>query len=78
MLMSRPTKSASLYTQMVGRGLRPLPGKEDCLILDFTDRCHSLDRPSDLMSALQVGSGKGGTVEQGGVREGMRESEWGD
>ncbi|HET7321581.1 MAG TPA: zinc ribbon domain-containing protein, partial [Longimicrobiaceae bacterium] len=24
-----------LYVQMVGRGMRPAPGKEDCLLLDF-------------------------------------------
>lgn len=33
----RPTKSKSLYTQMVGRGLRLFDGKDDCLILDVTD-----------------------------------------
>lgn len=31
----RPTKSAGLYYQMVGRGFRLSPGKTDCLILDF-------------------------------------------
>jgi len=31
----RPTKSTSLYVQMVGRGLRTHPNKEDVLILDF-------------------------------------------
>lgn len=31
----RPTYSASLYTQIVGRGLRPYPGKEDCLLIDM-------------------------------------------
>lgn len=31
----RPTESTSLWVQMVGRGLRLHPGKEDCLILDF-------------------------------------------
>lgn len=31
----RGTKSAGLYMQIVGRGSRPLPGKENCLILDF-------------------------------------------
>lgn len=34
-VMMRPTKSASLYVQMVGRGLRIHPSKEDCLVLDF-------------------------------------------
>lgn len=33
--MLRPTKSPVLYVQMVGRGMRPAPGKEDCLLLDF-------------------------------------------
>ncbi|OSM04165.1 DEAD/DEAH box helicase [Magnetofaba australis] len=31
----RPTKSLGLYMQMVGRGLRLFPGKENCLVLDF-------------------------------------------
>lgn len=31
----RPTKSAGLYVQMVGRGTRLAPGKDDCLVLDF-------------------------------------------
>jgi hypothetical protein len=39
-LMARPTKSHTLYTQMVGRGLRLHDGKKDCLILDVTDNCH--------------------------------------
>lgn len=33
--MLRPTKSPVLYVQMVGRGMRPAPGKDDCLLLDF-------------------------------------------
>lgn len=31
----RPTMSASLYVQMVGRGLRIAEGKGNCLVLDF-------------------------------------------
>lgn len=31
----RPTKSDALYTQIIGRALRPLPGKADALILDY-------------------------------------------
>jgi len=34
-IMLRPTLSAGLYIQMVGRGLRLHEGKENCLILDF-------------------------------------------
>lgn len=33
-VLARPTKSRSLWRQMVGRGLRPAPGKTDCLLLD--------------------------------------------
>lgn len=33
-VMARPTKSLGLYRQCCGRGLRPAPGKVDCLILD--------------------------------------------
>src|SRR5262249_24406255 len=34
-IISRPTKSRPLYIQMVGRGTRKFPGKDDCLILDL-------------------------------------------
>jgi DNA repair protein RadD len=33
--MLRPTMSPGLYYQMVGRGLRLHPGKQNCLVLDF-------------------------------------------
>ena len=36
-LMARPTTSALLYTQIIGRGTRLAPGKDDCLVLDFVD-----------------------------------------
>jgi len=48
----RPTKIRSLYQQMVGRGMRLSPGKENLLLLDFlwmTAR-HNLCRPSALIS----------------------------
>jgi len=47
----RPTKSRSLYCQMVGRGTRLAPGKEYLLLLDFlwhTER-HELCRPAHLL-----------------------------
>lgn len=51
----RPTKSRSLYCQMVGRGTRlsPETGKEKLLLLDFlwmTER-HDLCRPASLLGA---------------------------
>ncbi len=33
----RPTKSALIWVQLLGRGMRPHPGKIDCLVADFTD-----------------------------------------
>lgn len=48
----RPTKVRSLYQQMVGRGMRLFPGKENLLLLDFlwlTER-HDLCRPSALIA----------------------------
>ncbi len=47
----RPTKVRSLYQQMVGRGTRLSPGKEDLLILDFlylTEK-HDLCTPASLL-----------------------------
>ena len=34
-VMLRPTKSPVLWVQAIGRGLRPYPGKTDCLVLDY-------------------------------------------
>lgn len=39
-ILLRPTKSLSLYLQMVGRCLRPSPGKEHALILDHAGLVH--------------------------------------
>ncbi|KAI7832241.1 P-loop containing nucleoside triphosphate hydrolase protein [Gamsiella multidivaricata] len=36
-VMARPTKSRVFIEQMLGRGLRIYPGKEDCLVLDYVD-----------------------------------------
>ena len=47
----RPTKVRALYSQMVGRGTRLHPGKDELLLLDFlwhTER-HELCRPAHLI-----------------------------
>ena len=43
-ILARPTKSTLLYTQMIGRGTRLHPGKENVTIVDIVDvtREHSL------------------------------------
>jgi ATP-dependent helicase IRC3 len=51
-VMTRPTKSAGLYIQCVGRGLRLWPGKQNCLVLDFSDRGHNLDSIMSLNSII--------------------------
>ena len=55
----RPTKSAGLYVQMVGRGTRLAPGKENCLVLDFAGnvRRHG---PIDLVRHKRPGEAGGG------------------
>ncbi len=47
----RPTKVRSLYTQMVGRGTRLAPGKTELLILDFLwhTKTHELCHPASLI-----------------------------
>lgn len=74
-VIARPTQSAPLYTQMVGRVLRPWPGKSEALVLDIVGAAaHKLRTLVDLDP---------GTVKQ--VRDGetlaeatMREAEEGD
>jgi DNA repair protein RadD len=49
-VLCRPTRSKGLYIQMVGRGTRLHPGKEDFLVLDFggnIDRHGPIDRLND-------------------------------
>ena len=50
-IVLRPTKVRSLYSQMVGRGTRLFPGKDHLLLLDFlwlTER-HELCHPASLI-----------------------------
>jgi DNA repair protein RadD len=46
-IVARKTTSQALWIQMTGRGLRPYPGKRDCLLLDCCGLAHSLGRPDD-------------------------------
>jgi superfamily II DNA or RNA helicase len=51
-VIARPTLSAALYVQMVGRVLRPYPGKDDALVLDVAgaSEMHQLATLADLSS----------------------------
>ena len=48
-VLARPTKSGSLYTQMIGRGTRLKEGKENCTVIDICDnyrRCSLVTLPT--------------------------------
>lgn len=44
-IMLRPTLSRTLYFQMIGRGLRPSPGKPHCVILDHVGNLQEHGHP---------------------------------
>jgi DNA repair protein RadD len=46
-VLARPTRSLLLFRQMIGRGLRPAPGKTDCILLDHAGGVHRHGRPDD-------------------------------
>ena len=61
-ILMRPTKSAGLYYQMVGRGLRICDGKDACLVLDYGG---NIERhgPIDMVKIQEPRSkGEGGTA----------------
>jgi len=45
-VLARPTRSLAMYLQMVGRGLRPSPGKEHCLLIDHGRVIENLGLPN--------------------------------
>jgi superfamily II DNA or RNA helicase len=48
-IVARPTLSRPLYVQMVGRGTRTFPGKQDCMVIDLvglTDRVRLVTVPN--------------------------------
>jgi DNA repair protein RadD len=57
----RPTESTSLWVQMVGRGFRLHPDKQDCLILDFGQNAlrHG---PLNALRIKRKGDGAGGAA----------------
>lgn len=55
-IMLRPTKSTSLWVQMLGRGTRPFPGKYYCLVLDFARNSEELGPINDPVLPRKKGS----------------------
>jgi len=52
LLFLRPTSSATVFLQQMGRGLRLSPGKSSCLILDFVGQHRMEFRFDDVLSAV--------------------------
>ena len=54
--VARPTKSRSLYSQMIGRGTRVAESKSDCLVLDFVGNSgrHKLVNPLDVLGGKEL------------------------
>lgn len=52
LLMLRPTQSALLFQQQIGRGLRLWPGKDSCLVLDFVGHHRADFRFDRLLSSV--------------------------
>lgn len=55
-VVARPTTHAGLYVQMIGRVLRPFPGKTDALVLDVAgaSRRHALRSTTDLVGTDDI------------------------
>jgi DNA repair protein RadD len=47
-LLARPTMSLALYYQMIGRGLRPHPGKQSTFIVDMCDNFRLFGKIEDI------------------------------
>ena len=47
--LARPTRSLVLFKQMIGRGLRPAPGKQNVVILDHSGGVYRFGRPDDII-----------------------------
>jgi len=57
LLLLRPTQSATVFQQQIGRGLRLHEGKQSCLILDFVG-VHAADFRFDLLYSSITGLSK--------------------
>ena len=54
-IVARPTKSKSLYQQMVGRGLRKFPNKKECVVIDFCDKDYTICNAAMLLKDFERG-----------------------
>lgn len=56
-IVARRVGTQGLWMQMTGRGLRPAPGKRDCLLLDLCGMAHLLGLPDEDRSYSLYGDG---------------------
>lgn len=72
MILARPTRSLIRFIQMVGRVLRPAPGKERALLLDHSGSVARLGHPcDDLPLELDDGKPKSASKQQTERRESL-------
>lgn len=72
MILARPTKSLTRFLQMVGRILRPAPGKTCALLLDHSGSVERIGHPFDDLP-LELDDGKANT--SGSRKEERKKSE---
>src|SRR5262249_10382624 len=62
-IMARPTQSRPFYIQMLGRGLRTYPGKQDCVVLDVVgiSTRHKLETVATLFGVSADAQASAGT-----------------
>lgn len=68
LILARPTKSLIRYIQMIGRVLRPFPGKTKALVLDHSGSAKRLGFPTDELP-LKLHDGKPQTSDGNGEKK---------
>lgn len=63
-VVMRPTKSSVLWVQALGRGTRPAPEKEKCIVLDYGGNTHRLGTINDPFIPKKKESKKNGMGKQ--------------
>lgn len=74
-LMVRPTRSPLLYRQMIGRGLRKHPGKNECLVIEFTSNDKKMLTLEDISPERKIAKIKEGKSFKEAVEKEDKEKE---
>jgi len=65
-IIARPTMSLALYMQMIGRGMRPFEGKEDCAVVEM---CGNYERFGKVEDIKYIEDPIAGWIIHNGVRQ---------